>query len=111
MKNTASLHRLRSLSTLILDQHLAKLQAAAAERRISLQRLQDLTPIPAKDLDDVTRAATLMRYERWADKRRRDINLVLAQQTATWMEARGKAQAAFGRADVLMRLAKSAKKP
>ena len=110
MKTKASLDRLTTLSDLILDTQLAKLQASAAERNKSLQRLEDLAAPPSDDADDIARAATLMRYERWADARRREINLVLARQTAVWMEARQNAQMAFGRAAVLKRIQKTLKK-
>lgn len=110
MDKRANLNRLTALSTLILDQHLAQLQASAAARNASLQRLQDLVPIPSDDSDTVTSATTLMRYEHWADSKRREINLVLARQTAIWLEARKGAQVAFGRADVLRRIEEAQKK-
>jgi hypothetical protein len=46
----------------------------------------------------------MVRYQHWADLRRAEINLVLARQTVDWMEARGAAQSAFGRAEVLRQL-------
>jgi len=104
MNKKASLQRLTALSDLILDTQLAKLQAAAAERYKSLQRLEDLAAAPSDEANDLTHAATLMRYQRWADARRREINLVLARQTAVWMEARQNAQTAFGRAEVLKKI-------
>jgi hypothetical protein len=104
MKKRQSLARLTALSDVILDQHLAKLQACAAERNASLQRLRDLAPAPAEGLDPITGAATLLRFEIWADARRSEINLVLARQTAAWMEAQAEAKTAFGRAQVLKRL-------
>ena len=110
MKNKKGIDRLTALSNLILDQHLAKLQACAAERNRSLQRLQDLAAKPAEGMDDFTRATTLLRYESWADARRREMNLVLARQTVAWMEARKEAQTAFGRANVLQRIGKTLQK-
>lgn len=107
MTQKSKLARLANLSTLILDQHLAQLQAAAAARQASLKQLQDLVPNPADDLGLVTDATTAINYERWADRKRRDINSVLARQTATWLEARLAAQTAFGRADVLQRIKKA----
>lgn len=110
MDKKAKLDRLTALSTLILDQHLARLQAAAAARNISLQRLQDLAPTQSDDLNPITSATTLIRYDLWADTKRREINLVLARQTVIWLDARKAAQEAFGRADVLQRIKTSLQK-
>lgn len=107
MKHQKNLHRLTALAALIRDQRLAKLQACAAERNMSLQRLQDLAPKPSEEADPIAQATTLMRYETWADARRREINLVLARQTAAWMAARAEAEGAFGRAEVLKKIAKT----
>jgi hypothetical protein len=104
MTQKSKLDRLTGLSKLILDQYLTQLQASAAARQASLKQLQDLVPNPADDLDLVTNAKAAIRYEHWADTKRRDINIVLARQTATWLEARLATQTAFGRADVLQRL-------
>jgi hypothetical protein len=99
-----SLRRLTALSELILDTRLAKLKASAAERNKSMQRLENLAATLSDDANDLTHAATILRYERWADARRREINLVLARQTAVWLEARQNAQTAFGRAEVLKKI-------
>lgn len=107
MDKFSNLSRLTALSTLILDQHLAKLQAATAAKNMSLQRLQDLAPMQSEGLDPIVSATTLMRYEHWADSKRREINMVLARQTVTWLEARKASQDAFGRADVLKRIKKT----
>jgi len=104
MNNKANLHRLTALSGLILDTQLAKLQASAAERNKSLQQLEGLVAVPSDDPNDLTHTVTLMRYERWADAMRREINLILARQTAAWMEARQNAKTAFGRAEVLKKI-------
>jgi hypothetical protein len=106
MRQTEQLQRLNDLAKLILDQRLARLQACAAARQGSLQRLQDLAPKPAEDADPFEQATRLMRYEVWADTRRREINMLLARQTVGWLEARSEAQGALGRADVLRKLMK-----
>lgn len=107
MKHKNNLQRLNVLAKLILDQRLAKLQACEVDRNQSLRRLQDLVPNPSDEADPIAKVTTLLRYEAWADARRREINLVLARQTVAWMDARKEAQGAFGRADVLTRMAKS----
>ena len=109
MKHPKSLPRLQALSDLILDQKLAVLQACAAERNATIQRLLDLTPGQPQTLGTIADAQTMLRYESWADARRAEINLILARQTAEWMEARRRAELAFGRANVLHRLGKRAR--
>lgn len=104
MSKKESHARLAVLSSLILDQHLAKLQACAVERNASLQRLRDLAPKPAHQLNEIALATTLLRYEGWADARRSEINQTLARQTAAWLEARTRAETAFGRSEVLRKI-------
>jgi len=98
------LSRLKAISDLVRDQHLTKLQVCAAARTASLQRLDDLRVTQNGDLDPILQAQSMVRYQHWADLRRAEINLVLARQTVDWMEARGAAQSAFGRAEVLRQL-------
>jgi hypothetical protein len=57
------------------------------------------------DLEPIVAAQIGLEYERWADARRAELNLVIARQTAAWLEARGEAQAAFGRVQALRALA------
>jgi hypothetical protein len=106
MTQKKNLHRLTDIASILLDQRLAKLQACAAERNMSLRQLQGLAPKASEGDDPIAQAMTLMRYETWADTRRREINLSLARQTAAWLEARAEAKGAFGRADVLKRIVK-----
>jgi hypothetical protein len=44
-------------------------------------------------------------YNRWAEQRRAELNLVMARQTADWIEARSEAQMALGRVQALEGLA------
>ena len=104
------INRLRTLSDLLLDARLSDLQAAAAARAASLERLADLDrPAMATDLPDLAAAEVGLRYQRWADQRRADINLTLARQTATWMDARQEAALAFGKSQALDGLSKKLK--
>lgn len=99
--------RLRVLGELLLDARLATLKSAVAARRASLDRLADLDrPDTATGLSEMATAEVGLRYQKWADLRRAEINLTLARQTATWIEAREEAARAFGRAQALDRLAK-----
>lgn len=106
MTDLKRLARLKALSDMILDQRLARLQACAAAKSASQQMLEGLRVVEEGTLDPVAQAQTMLRYQQWADKRRGEINVVLARQTAEWMEARNDAKLAFGRAEVLGRLQK-----
>ncbi len=97
-----SLARLQAIGQVLLDARLAALHRAAEARDGSLARLDDLArPVAGSDLSGVAALEVSMRYERWADQRRAEINLVLARQTAAWLEARGAATEAFGKAQAL----------
>lgn len=101
--------RLRPLADMLLEARLTALQAAAAARAASLDRLADLErAAPATDLPDIAAAEVGMRYQRWADQRRAELNLTLARQTAAWIEARQAAAQAFGRSQALRGLADKA---
>ena len=95
---------------MILDQKLAILQDRAAKRGASLKRLRDLALNTFDALEPVVQAQVQLRYECWADTRRSEINLVLARQTAEWMDARAAAKSAFGRAEVLRNLQEKLRK-
>jgi hypothetical protein len=57
------------------------------------------------DLGPMTAERVALAYDRWADVRRSELNLVIARQTVDWMEARTQAQTAFGRVQALQGLA------
>lgn len=110
MTSQSRLAQLKTLAEMVRDLHLAKLHACANARRASLQHLANLQ-VPATDATDtISQAQARLRYENWADTRRAEINLVLARQTAQWLEARQTAQTTFGRAEVLRQLHKKAGK-
>ena len=100
------LARLAVLAKIAVDHKLSRLRAAAAAKAVSEARLAGLTVPAAEDLGLVAGAAVALRYERWADARRAEINLTLARQTVAWIDARDDAAFAFGRAEVLDRLRK-----
>ncbi len=99
--------QLRKLTDLMLDAKLLDLKAASAARQASLDRLADLDrPALATDLAEIAAAEVAIRYLHWADQRRSEINLTLARQTVTWIEARDAASLAFGKSQALQELAK-----
>ena len=104
MTRKADLARLAGLAQMMLDHRLAGLRAAAAAKAKSEARLAGLEQPSAPDLGPVAEAEVRLRYERWADARRSEINLALARQTLAWIEAREDAAQAFGRAQVLGKL-------
>ena len=102
-----SLSRLVSLAEVLLDARLAALHRAAEARNASLARLADLDrPASPRDLPEIAAMEVQMRYQRWADQKRSDINLTLAQQTASWLDARAEAARAFGKSQALAGLSR-----
>lgn len=111
MTPAENLARLGALTRLVLDVQLSRLHSAAAARDASLAHLAALIPqAGAQDLLPVARAQAELAYDRWAEARRAEINQVLARQTAEWLQARADASLAFGRADVLRKLAEKARR-
>ncbi len=105
MTDRVKLGQLQALGQLVLDTKLLVLEQAARARQNSLDHLADLgRPHPPTDLPPILAAEVAMRFERWADQRRSEINLTLARQTAEWAEARQDAAVAFGRNQALQGL-------
>lgn len=105
------LERLSRLAQMVLDKDLARVRAAAQVKDASLAALEaiDAPAAPPDGLSPVAAGLAALRYQRWADTRRAEINTRLARQTAEWLEAREKAALAFGRTQALGKLAKQAK--
>lgn len=107
MKDEAKrrLRAVQDLAGMVLDARLTELSSIARAREESLARLAALDR-PAKELDlnPLAAAEAAMRYQRWADHRRAEINEILARQSAALEEARARAAQAFGRSTVLARL-------
>lgn len=105
MSRKRQIDRLSEIGGLILDVHLTRLKAAAKARADSLDRLAGLdAPGAPADIGAVAGHQAEVRYQAWADARRCEINLVLARQTATLLEARDAARHAFGQAQALRAL-------
>ncbi len=95
---------LAALADLVLQDRLAKLRGAALARAQTAAQISALAEAPAEGLDPLIAAQQSLRYQRWADARRQELNLVLARQTAVWMTAHATATEAFGRAQVIEKL-------
>lgn len=107
MSKTQKIHALRTISQIILDSKLMELRHAALARSQTQAHLDDLK-VPELCIDDtlgVAEAMATLSYQRWADRRRADLNLTLAQQTALWLDKRDDARHAFGQTDVLRMIA------
>ncbi|WP_333816087.1 hypothetical protein [Tabrizicola sp.] len=111
MIKAKDLRRLAEVAQLMLDHRLGRLRAAAAELERSRMQLASVNAAArsAEELEPVTAERVAMAYDRWADVRRSELNLVIARQTAHWLEARGEAQTAFGRVQALQGLAERLK--
>lgn len=105
MSDSEKLGRLNDLARLMLDLRLLELEKATRARQDSLDHLAELNrPQPPADDNPIVDGEVSLRYQGWADHRRSAINLVLAQQTAAWEEARRNAALAFGRGAVIDKL-------
>jgi hypothetical protein len=102
MSDRDRMDRLREVSALKREMALADLTKAAHARERSRAQLAALdAESPATDLPALTDLQVRLAYSRWAEKRRADLNLTLARQTADWLMRRDAAALAFGRAEVL----------
>jgi hypothetical protein len=96
---------LQGLAQMVLDAQLAELRAIARAREASLTHLADLNrPFPESDLHPMVAAEAEIRFQRWADQRRAEVNQQLARQNVQLEDARLAAQTAFGRSTALSRL-------
>ena len=106
MQNKAQIARLKTVTDLILDLRLSEVERCARARNDSLARLADLAKPAAADLTSIGDITAQMRYERWADHRRAEINITLARQTAEWLTRQDAARHALGQSQVLGKLTK-----
>ncbi|MFM7335071.1 MAG: hypothetical protein ACKO2N_02835 [Tabrizicola sp.] len=110
MSKTKDLAQLADLAQLMLDHRLGTLKTSSDRLEQSRMQLLALNQSAEPfDLDPVTTIRVGLEYERWADQRRAELNLVIARQSAAWLEARGEAQMAFGRLQALRALAEKSK--
>ena len=103
MNKTQQLDKLRQIAALLFDARLARLKALALAKLETEGHLADLAgaPVHAPSLSEIAIEGVSLRYERWADARRAELNLKLARQTADWLDAQGAARLAFGKTQAL----------
>ena len=108
MNQKQQLAKLQQIAGLLLDSRLAALQTAArakAESEAQLTGLADFV-VASADISTVAAEKAALTYQRWADTRRVELNLLLARQTVAWMEARDAARVAFGKTEALAGVAR-----
>lgn len=102
MNPKQDIQRLDGLAQLMLDHRLGQLREAADQRDRSRMQLQAVNAAAEPvDLPPVAAGLVGIAYQRWADKRRAELNAVIARQTADWMQARAEAGTALGRLQAL----------
>lgn len=102
MTKAKDMARLVQISGLILDVRLGALKTAASKRQQSLDLLENLNaPAPETDLSPLAMHQADARYQKWAEVRRAEINILLARQTAEMHVARDAAAVAFGKDQAL----------
>jgi len=100
-----------AVSQLVLDHRLAALHDAANQLERSRAQLAAINAAPA-DLPPMAAELVDVSYQRWADTRRTELNIVMARQTVALIDAKAEASTAFGRLQALRGLAERlAKKP
>jgi hypothetical protein len=104
MTDRHDLGRLLVLAGLQRDGALDGLRRARMAREATQAQLAALAAGPAEGISPVAAAQSALIYQGWADRRRLEINLQLARDTAAWLEAQAAARQAFGRAQALDRI-------
>ena len=103
--------RIAELAQMMLDHRLGRLRTTATDLDRSKLQLQALnSAAEPTDLPFVAGQTISLTYERWANIRRSDLNLVIARQTASWISAREDAVHAFGRVQALRAVFKTLEK-
>lgn len=96
MTKRNQLDQLQQIAGLLLDSRLAQLKICARAMQETKDNISGLAALPAQP-GDLAAAVAELRYQRWADVRRAELNLTLARQTASWLDAQADARNAFGK--------------
>lgn len=105
MSRKQDITRLTDLAQLTLDHRLGQMRTATQALDRSKGQLAAISEgaRPA-DLPLVMGARAEWTYQRWADLRKSELNLVIARQTAACLALRDEAKTAFGRLEALRSL-------
>lgn len=105
MKTPAQLEDLGRLSRLVLDERLSALRRAQRARQVTLDRISALNcPPVTMDVSLMAAQRADVNYQIWADQRRMQLNMTLARQTVTSLQAVDAARQAFAKNSMLVRL-------
>lgn len=94
------------LGLLVLEASTSELRKAAAARDRVQDQLRGLDRNMAEAASSLAVAQAAHCYEIWAAERRAELNAQLASRQAAWMNELDAARHAFGRAQMLTRIAK-----
>lgn len=107
MSRARDLDCLMALAAMVREARRSDLARAMQAREATRAHIAALDRPAVSALDPLAEAQAALRYGRWADARRAELNLSLARQTAAWIDARGAAAKATARADVIGDLVQS----
>ena len=109
-RHLAQLQRLETIAGLLKDGALSDLARASQACEATRQKLRDLAaPMPAESsLPVAALEQAALRYQRWSEPRRMQLNEQLALQIATRLECERIARRSLGRAEVIGKLASGA---
>ena len=98
---------LQRVAGLVKDMALADLRRAEAERAALLQQMATLSerPTPPEDLAPAIAEDIALRYDRWAELRRREVEQAWRVKSAECDRLRAKARIALGRNSAVASLA------
>lgn len=99
-----ALPHLARIADLLRDQKLEALRVAAARIAATEALIAGLAVPAAADLPVLAEARAALRYEAWAERRRRELATVLQAEKAELRKRQADAAQAFGRAQVIGRL-------
>lgn len=99
MMRRGEIARLRSLTDMVLQVQLASLKSAIRARQKTQDQIAGLqTAAPEIDENtEISDALAMLQYQHWAERRRSELSVILASQTAYYLAARDHAQLAFGK--------------
>ena len=101
--------RLQRMADMVFDERSARLRAAAERRDALRLQIDDLNHAPPAEAADPAIAPFFFAYETWAAARRAEVNMQLAVAQADWLSRLDDVRQAFGRREVLERIARARK--
>lgn len=103
----ARLTDLLKLAGVKRDQKMQAVAKLAAARAATLHELDRLSPPMALSPDDPALWRVTLQHNQWTEALRTTLNLRLARQTGTWLQARDGVAKAVGQYEVLQKITKN----